>query len=180
MLDVALELPDREPLIQKHFFALLSSVWRSRKNDSCRRSSSQSGFNPLLLTSTANHFSQNSVRPPQGKLAFTNLSQCNKLVGAALSENSGAQTDNTVSISKQREEAPVPAEELDITLELQAAKDDNDISFPPLVHLKILDPDSSPSLKTLTPEHIRLKSSQYVAESRFRYRSLESGNILFY
>nr|GMD44637.1 protein PHOTOPERIOD-INDEPENDENT EARLY FLOWERING 1 isoform X1 [Ipomoea batatas] len=175
LLDVALELPDREPLIQKHFFALLSSVWRSRKNDSCRRSSSQSGFNPLLLTSTANHFSQNSVRPPQGKLAFTNLSQCNKLVGAALSENSGAQTDNTVSISKQREEAPVPAEELDITLELQAAKDDNDISFPPLVHLKILDPDSSPSLKTRTPEHICLKFSQYVAESRFR----ETSNTCF-
>ncbi|XP_031103378.1 protein PHOTOPERIOD-INDEPENDENT EARLY FLOWERING 1 isoform X1 [Ipomoea triloba] len=175
LLDVALELPDREPLIQKHFFALLSSVWRSRKNDSCRRSSSQSGFNPLLLTSTANHFSQNSVRPPQGKLAFTNLSQCNKLVGAALSENSGAQTDNSVSISKQREEAPVPAEELDITLELQAAKDDNDISFPPLVHLKILDPDSSPSLKTRTPEHIHLKSSPYVAESRFR----ETSNTCF-
>ncbi|CAH9068505.1 unnamed protein product [Cuscuta epithymum] len=167
LLDVALELPDREPLIQRHFFALLSSAWRSRKSSTCIRSSSQSGFSPLILKSMVGHYySQNPIRP-QAKLAFTNLRQCSMLVGAALTENPCRQTDKAVSISKLKKEASVFSEErLDVTLELQAEKDD-DTSIPRLIRLEILGLDSPPS-KLHTAEDIYLKPSQHTAENRFR------------
>ncbi|VFQ59291.1 unnamed protein product [Cuscuta campestris] len=168
LLDVAVELPDREPLIQRHFYSLLSSAWRSRRSDAHSHCSSQSGFRPLMFTSITNHsYSQN---PTHAKLALTNLRQCSMLVRAALSNNPDGKTDSADAPSKSRtrDETHVPADErLDITLELHQAKIDRNISIPSLVHLEILGLDS-PSSKLQAAEDIHLKCFQHSAQNRFR------------
>lgn len=170
MLDIASEIPDHEPLVQKHFFALLSSVWKVRKSLTNTFSSSQNGFfrSGSLFTPITNRVSTNySMGPPVKR--FSNSSVCAKLVAVALTDQQSAQSDERVPICDQREEASFPAEHLDITLEFGAEKDDETIPLLDPVTVKILGP-RSPSFPRMTiAEHHHFKSSQIMAENRFWY-----------
>ncbi|KAK2993722.1 hypothetical protein RJ640_003721 [Escallonia rubra] len=175
LLDIASELPDHEPLVQKHFFALLFSVWRvASRHD---RRDTLSSFRSLyshngIFVSTVNHISGNSLREQSAKLKFTNLSQSSKLVAAALYDAQNTRQDDRASVFSQREKASADVVEvLGITLELPCERDDPINILPAVVNLSIRGPDQLPSENTPTRENHHFRSSQNMAENRFRTAS---------
>ncbi|KAL0404989.1 UNVERIFIED_CONTAM: protein PHOTOPERIOD-INDEPENDENT EARLY FLOWERING 1 [Sesamum radiatum] len=166
LLGIASELPDHELLLQKHFFAVLSAAWRdqSRSNHRNKALSSQNGFysSQKLSGSRINH--QNPMGKLLGKMEFTNLIQCGKLVAAALSGDSSCQSDDRLPVLNQ-DELLVARERLDLTLELQEECNEAS-SLPTVINVSILGPDP-PSLKMNAGEDRHFKSAQ----SQFRTAS---------
>lgn len=169
LVDVTSQLSDPEPLIQKHFFHLLSSVWRvsTCSNQRRRLLHSQNALysSGRLMTSAADHLSDTG---PSKKRAFNNLSFCSKLVASALCEDHRSQKDENASICS-KEEGSVVQEKLDITLEFPGNQYDITMPMPSIVPLSILGPDSAPSLNMKIQQENKLRSSQHLAENRFRY-----------
>lgn len=173
LLGIASELPDHEPLLQKHFSALLSAAWRDISRSSHRKHalSSRNGFYSFqkLFSTTFNH--QNTmVKLPQ-RLEFTNLHQCGNLVAAALSGDTARKIDARSSVFNQREEILVTKERLDVTLELQAERDEAS-TLPSIINLSILGPDPSPALKIYSGEERHLRPARSQVQSQFRYNLL--------
>ncbi|KAL0359443.1 UNVERIFIED_CONTAM: protein PHOTOPERIOD-INDEPENDENT EARLY FLOWERING 1 [Sesamum angustifolium] len=166
LLGIASELPDHELLLQKHFFAVLSAAWRDQSHSNHRNKalSSQNGFysSQKLSGSKINH--HNPMGKLSGKMEFTNLLQCGKLVAAALSGDSSCQSDDRLSVFNQ-DELLVTREQLDLTLELQEECNEAS-SLPPVINVSILGPDP-PSLKMNAGEDRHFKSAQ----SQFRTAS---------
>ncbi|XP_028053256.1 protein PHOTOPERIOD-INDEPENDENT EARLY FLOWERING 1 isoform X1 [Camellia sinensis] len=174
LLDVATELPDNESLLQKHFFALLGSFWRmtSRLDRRQSFSSSRNGFHTggSHSTSVVSQIGLNSTRWPSEKMKFTNLSQCSKLVAAALCDANSARQDG-VLILNPREETPAVVDQLEITLELQRERGDSMIPLPSVINLSICGPDPPAAASMPAGANQHLRSSQSMAESRFRTAS---------
>lgn len=172
LLNVAAEQEDNELLLQKHFTALLSSVWRMKSRMECRQnvSSSRNGLylGGRFFSSSVNQTSCKSMQEPARRVKFTNLGQSSKLLSAALHDANSGQQDYEVSNSDQREDGPVITEQLDLTLEFQRELVDSTISLPPCVNLSIYGSDPETSVSKSTEEDRHLKDSQ-VAENRFRY-----------
>lgn len=167
LVDVTSQLSDPEPLIQKHFFHLLSSVWRvsTRSNHRHRLLYSQNAlYSSGRLNSAVDHLSDTG---PSKKQAFDNLSFCSKLIASALCDDHRSQQDEKVSMCSQRE-APVVQEKLDITLEFPGNQYDITTPMPSIVPLSIFGPDSAPSLNMKIQQENQLRSSQHLAENRFR------------
>lgn len=174
LLDVATELPDNEPLLQKHFFAVLYSVWRMTSRFERRQSlsSSRNGFyyGGRHITSMVSQIDLNSTRESSEPMRFTNLTQCSNLVAAALCDADSARRDDGVSVLNQREEASGVADRLEITLELQRERGDSVIPLPSVINLSIFAPDPPrPSASMSANANQHLRSVQSLAESRFRY-----------
>ncbi|CAK9140298.1 unnamed protein product [Ilex paraguariensis] len=171
LLDVAAELPDHEPLVQKHFFALLSSVWRVKSCHERQKSllPSQNGIfsGGKAYNSTFNHISRN-IKGPSGKMRFTNVSLSSKLVVAALYDCHGVQQEDRVSVFNQREEAAANADQLEITLEPQGGREDPMILLPPVINVSICGLGPPPSANMPTGQNLWFKSSQNMAETRLR------------
>ncbi|GAY32612.1 hypothetical protein CUMW_003290 [Citrus unshiu] len=169
LLNVAAEQEDNELLLQKHFTALLSSVWRMKSRMGCRQNFSSSR-NGLYLGgsffSSVTQTSCKSTREPARRVKFTNLGQSSKLLSAALHDANSRQQDDKVSNFDRREDGPV-IEQLDLTLEFQRELVDSTISFPPRVNLSVYGSDLETSVNKSTRENHHLKDSQ-VAENRFR------------
>ncbi|KAK9276401.1 hypothetical protein L1049_005934 [Liquidambar formosana] len=169
LLDIATELPDRELLLQKHFTALLSSVWRMRSR---RQSiSSRNGLNSVgrLFGSTVNQISWSAMPEPPEKM--TNLGHGSRLLAAALHEANSRRLDDRVSLSDRREEASSIPEQLEITLEFPRERVDSMIPLPSVINLSIYGLDSPPSAHKPAGEDQLLKSSVNMAENRFRAAS---------
>ncbi|KAM7467771.1 hypothetical protein LguiB_015333 [Lonicera macranthoides] len=175
LLDVASELPDHEPLVQKHFFALLSLVWRAKTLNERKRSllsshnnhySYQRFFNP-----TANHVSHNTIAQPSVKMKFTNLRQSSKLVAAALYESHDTRLDERFSVYNQREEVSAVADHMVVTLELPRDTGDPTVQFPSVVNVSIRGADPSTSSNMPIKESHNFRSSLHTAENRFRAAS---------
>ncbi|KAF8411770.1 hypothetical protein HHK36_004329 [Tetracentron sinense] len=171
LLDVATELPDNDLLLQKHFTALLSSVWRVRSRFDRRRSlsSSPNGLysGGKFFRSTTNHIFRKSMREPSEKMNPAISGQSSKFVAAALHDANSKvskRQDDTVF----RPDASVMAEQLEITLEFQSDKGDSTISFPSVINLSICGSDPPPSANGSTGASLLLESSHYMAENRFR------------
>nr|ACJ61498.1 photoperiod independent early flowering protein [Glycine max] len=170
LLDVASEQVNRELLLQKHFFALLSSVWKVASHVDHRRNPSPSCnglyFDQSFYTSIGQP-SQNSLKKSSERMAFANLAPSKNLVAAALDDITTRQVNDKVILSNQGEDMPVSADQLDITLEF--AKEDSDVlsSFPSVINLSIHGTEPTPSLNKLTGED-DLKVGLFIAENRFR------------
>ncbi|GFY99811.1 SNF2 domain-containing protein [Actinidia rufa] len=175
LLDVATELPDSEALLQKHFFALLSSIWRMTSRLDRRQSlpSSRNGFyaGGRHYDSMVGQIDLNYTREPSEKMEFTNLSQCSKLVAAALCDANSVHRDDGFSALKQKEEASAVGDWLEITLELQRERDDSVIALPSVINLLISGKDTTPSASMPADVNQHLRSSQSMAENRFRMAS---------
>ncbi|CAI9765682.1 unnamed protein product [Fraxinus pennsylvanica] len=171
LLGLASEIPDHESLVQKHFFALLSSTWRVSSSHSHKLSTlfSQNGFysSGQLLAATVEHLSRKSLRKPSEKMRLTNLHQCGKLVAAALKGDYSTQNADGASIVNPEEEPLVVNEQLDITLELQGERD-KAMPLPSVMRLSINGPDPSPSFKGYAGKDHHFKSSHHIVENRFR------------
>lgn len=172
-MDVATELPDNEPLLQKHFFAVLYSVWRmtSRLERRQSLSSSRNGFyyGGRHISSMVGQIDLNSTRESSEPMRFTNLSQCSNLVAAALCDADSVRGDGRVSVLNKREEASGVVDQLEITLELQREGGDSMIPLPSVVNLSIVAPDPRPSASVSENANQHLKSFESMAHSRFRY-----------
>ncbi|KAF9690190.1 hypothetical protein SADUNF_Sadunf01G0169900 [Salix dunnii] len=172
LLNVVAEQPDHEFLLQKHFTALLSSVWRVKscvENQQNLPSSRNALYNSgRVFNSSVNLLPWNSSRESAKRMKFTNLSQSSKLLAAALHDASSRRPDERVSNSKLNEEAPAIGEKLEITLEFPKEENDCLIQFPPVISLSI--PDSAPwmsvSKDRVATHHLRASTS--LAENRFR------------
>lgn len=161
LLDVAAEQPDRELLLQKHFTALLSSVWKVKSRveltPSC--SSSRNGLYRSLTWK--------SMQEPPEKLKFTNLGESSRMLKFALSDVS--LSEDTVSPSNQVCETSSVTEQLEINLEFQKELEDSMVPLPSFISLSISGADPPPSVSKASGEDHHFKASQNVAENRFRY-----------
>ncbi|XWS57208.1 hypothetical protein CRYUN_Cryun09bG0154400 [Craigia yunnanensis] len=173
LLNFAAEQPDPELLLQKHFTALLSSVWRttgrcrpeSRQNVSSSRNGVRLGGR--FLSPFLSHKPQDSAKEPAQRMKFTNLWECSKLLSAALHDGRNRQQSDTVFFP-DREDSPVIAESLEITLEIQRESGDSMIPFPPIINLSIYGSNTVTSINKTSGEDLHLKASKLVAENRLR------------
>lgn len=169
LLDVAMELPDNELLLQKHFTALLSSVWRvtSRVNGQENLSSPRNGlyFSRSILDSAINHSSWNSIPEAARKVKMTNLILSRKLMADAL--DAVGHQNEIVCPSDQGDEVSAIEEGLELTLEFQQEKEDLTIPLPSFLKLVISGSVPSTSASNSTGDKF-LKSSGNMAECRFR------------
>ncbi|KAL1533985.1 Pharynx and intestine in excess protein 1 [Salvia divinorum] len=171
LLGITSELPDHEPLLQKHFFSVLSTAWRNI---------SRSGYsgNALLFQNRlyssqklyASASSKNSSGKSPDRLGFSNLHQCGKLVATALNRSLSLQTDDRLTIINHRDDTPVEKERLDLTLELEADRVEV-LPLPSVVNVSILGADPSASFKGHAGEDQQFKSSRGTVESQFRTAS---------
>ncbi|GAV63949.1 SNF2_N domain-containing protein/Helicase_C domain-containing protein/HSA domain-containing protein [Cephalotus follicularis] len=177
LLNVAAEQPDNELLLQKHFTALLSSVWRSRsRNDRCQDlSSTRNGlsFGGKSLNSV-HHPSRKFMKEPAQRMEFTNLGQSWKLLEVALRDANSKQQGDKDSFSESSEDIGFSAEQLDLTLEFPMEKDDSMIPMPPIINLSIYGSDPPTFMnKAIGEEHLKASQFQYLAENRFRAAARE-------
>ncbi|XP_011046132.1 PREDICTED: protein PHOTOPERIOD-INDEPENDENT EARLY FLOWERING 1-like isoform X3 [Populus euphratica] len=182
LLNVVAEQPDHELLLQKHFTALLSSVWRvkSRVENQQNMPSSRNALydSGRVFNSSVNPLPWNSLRESGKRMKFTNLGQGTKLLAAALHDASSRRPGDRVSNSNVNEEAPAIGEKLEITLEFQKEENDYLVPFPPLISLSI--PGSAPWMsvnKDRAAAH-HLRASTSIAENRFRDAARASSSVL--
>ncbi|KAJ6947660.1 hypothetical protein NC651_002130 [Populus alba x Populus x berolinensis] len=182
LLNVVAEQPDHELLLQKHFTALLSSVWRVKshvENQQNMPSSRNALYNSgRVFNSPVNPLPWNSLRESAKRMKFTNLGQSTKLLAAALHDASSRRPGDRVSNSNVNEEAPAIGEKLEITLEFQKEENDYLIPFPPVLSLSI--PGSAPwttvNKDRAAAHHLRASTS--IAENRFRDAARDSSSVL--
>eukprot|EP00257_Ricinus_communis_P018634 XP_015577402.1 protein PHOTOPERIOD-INDEPENDENT EARLY FLOWERING 1 isoform X1 [Ricinus communis] len=182
LLNFATEQPDHELLLQKHFTALLSSVWRmtSRTDRQPHFSSSRNGlYFGGRLFSSFNQISLNSMKEPAKRMRITNLSESSRLLASALHEANSRPMDDTVSILNRMENVPSTSEQLEITLEFEKEETDSLVPLPPVINLSIPLSDSQRFITKDVGEENRIKASMNVAESRFRdaARACDEGGL---
>ncbi|WCJ28793.1 SNF2 domain-containing protein / helicase domain-containing protein [Euphorbia peplus] len=172
LLTVASELPDNELLLQRHFTALLSSVWRttSRVNLQHNLLSSRPGldFGGGRMFSYFNRISWNSVKEPAKGMNFTNSAQSSRLLAVAFNEVNSRPIDDTASTSYRMEDVPRVPERLKVTLEFKKEESDCLISLPPIIDLSIPISESQNFVNKDLGGENHLRASISVAESRFR------------
>ncbi|XP_012080821.1 protein PHOTOPERIOD-INDEPENDENT EARLY FLOWERING 1 isoform X2 [Jatropha curcas] len=170
LLNVAMEQPDTELLLQKHFTALLSSVWRttSRSDRQQNLSSSRNGlYSGRRRFSAFNQISWNSMEEPAKRMKFNNVAQGGKLLAAALHESHCRSMDEAISSPNQMEDVSSVSEQVEVTLEFGKEEDDTLIPLPRVINLSIPISGSQSFInKDVRGEH-HLKASTIVAESRF-------------
>lgn len=171
LLNVASEQANRELLLQKHFFALLSSAWKVASHVD-RRQNPTPTCNGLYiidqsLFTSMGQPSQNSLKKSSERVPFTNLVQSKKLVAAALDDSTTGQVNDRVILPNQGEGLPMSADKLDITLEFPKEESDVLALFPSVINLSIHGTDPTPSLSKQTGDGF--KTCLFMAENRFRY-----------
>ncbi|XP_058771334.1 protein PHOTOPERIOD-INDEPENDENT EARLY FLOWERING 1 isoform X2 [Vicia villosa] len=169
LLDVASEQANRELLLQKHFFALLSAARKVASHVDRRQNphATSNGlyFDQTFFTSIGQH-SQYPLNKPSERTTFANSAQSKKLLAAALEDMSRPENDKTF-LSNQGEGMPVSADQVDITLEFPKEESDSLSSFPSVIKLSIKGDEAPPSLNKHTRDD-HLKNCFSAAENRFR------------
>ncbi|CAN0906609.1 Protein PHOTOPERIOD-INDEPENDENT EARLY FLOWERING 1 [Linum grandiflorum] len=153
LLNVAAEQPDHELLLQRHFTALLSSVWKA----ACHNSS----YFGEKSISCVSRTSQRSAK----RLRLTNLKHSGKLVAAALRDVSSRRTDDAISVSIEKERVGA-TDRMEVTLEFHGESNGESV-FPPLVSLSIPGSDGQTCMMKEAVE-VHLRSTTVLAETRYR------------
>lgn len=166
LLDATAEVPDNELLLQKHFTAILTSVWRLQFRSERRRclfsmrnglnSSSNSGFSVSDKAST---------RSKELEKHLTVFPQNRKLVAQALEGTSNEQVEEP---SVGLLEVGLESEPSEITLEFPDACNEVGESMPSLVNLTVHDMNLNPPLDKSCEEGLQPELSCKLAENRFR------------
>ncbi|XP_020576990.1 protein PHOTOPERIOD-INDEPENDENT EARLY FLOWERING 1 isoform X2 [Phalaenopsis equestris] len=113
LLNVTSDLPDNELILQKHFVAILSSVWR----ETCRHERSQT----MLSSRTGYHLKLSTYSPiKKPGMDLANLRHSKKLVMAALNDVNVRHHEQVEVLPMQ--EAPILLDKLELTLDLSSAK----------------------------------------------------------
>ncbi|XP_010673306.2 protein PHOTOPERIOD-INDEPENDENT EARLY FLOWERING 1 isoform X3 [Beta vulgaris subsp. vulgaris] len=175
LLDAAMEQPDRELLLQRHFTALLTTVWRMTSSLDQQRSRSipHNNLYPSirLFGTSVNPNAQNSTTGlPKKKF---DLGQCGKLISVALHDAESVGWNEKASLSSPMEEDPTSIEKLDVTVEFRreiCETSDPIGGFPSMISLSVSGLDPLPPVR-IPSEESQFRSTQQVAESRFRFSS---------
>ncbi|CAI0375698.1 unnamed protein product, partial [Linum tenue] len=157
LLSFAAEQPDHELLLQRHFTALLSTVWKMTYHNSTYFGGKSS--------SSISRPSQGSMKGPCKRMRLTNFGHSGKLVAAALRDVNYKRTDDGVSLSVAKEHVPT-TERLEITLEFQV-ENNHEFAFPPLVNVSIPGSDGQTSIIKEAGE-VHLKNTAIMTETRYR------------
>ncbi|KAL9265330.1 PHOTOPERIOD-INDEPENDENT EARLY FLOWERING 1-like protein [Drosera capensis] len=169
LLDVAIELPDRELLLQKHFTALLSSAWRVQQRNALVSRGDGIGANGQFGTML--YPTKNGAGGKPEKFKFTNLHNCRKSLRAALDDADSERSRGLATMSIQKIMATPTVEWLDLTLEVGEGTDG--ITLPSTITLSIPGSVSSPPV-SLPSEENQLRHTQQVAENSFRVATAAS------
>lgn len=160
LVNVTSELPNNELLLQKHFMAVISSVWRSK----CRR-------DPCCFTNTYSSALQmfSPVKKPgrsSGNWPMVNFRPSFNLVRKALAD---AQAKSTLMV------IPPPSRNQEyrrnyLELELDFLKDQHvyDEDFPSVVNVSILEPEPSKQAPDSVEQSLLSGLSCRQAENRLR------------
>ncbi|KAF3442635.1 hypothetical protein FNV43_RR16551 [Rhamnella rubrinervis] len=171
LLDVAAEQPDGELLLQKHFTALLTSIWKmtSRIDSRQNHASSRNGFSfgGRFFTS-ANQNPLISMKEPAKRLNFINLGHVRRFLASALHDASSTRQDDRVHQCNRGENNLAKAEQLELTLEFQREMDDSLDPMPSVLNLSVIGSDSLQSTSKDVEKDHHLRSSCDVSENRFR------------
>ncbi|MED6170311.1 Pharynx and intestine in excess protein 1, variant 2 [Stylosanthes scabra] len=173
LLDVASEQPNRELLLQKHFYALLSSVWKLKSHVDWRQNPSATSnglcFDKGFFGSIGQN-SQNSLKKSSERITYGNLVQCKKLVASALDDTRVTQESDQTLLSNRSEDIPmqVSTDQMDITLEFQKEESDALPSFPSVINLSIQGTEPLPSVDKQTGEDDHFRAFTSISENRFR------------
>lgn len=171
LLAAVSELPDNELLLQRHFTALLSSVWRATKSVDCSHrfmpSKNSLYSNGRLFGYRLHRVLQSSTRDSPRRLRMTNLAQSRTFLSAALHDAIDKKQDEVVSLSDNEEDAPHVEEGLQLTLEIQREQEDALVPLPSFFTISIPGEYHPPEGRDTRKNC--LKSMKHGAESRFRY-----------
>lgn len=157
------ELPNNELLLQKHFFAILSSVWRAK----CRLELHQSI--PCLrsdLYSCRLLSDPNKSTRLTENVTPTNTRPNSRLVMIALSDVSTQRQEEPVVLSSKLE---AHINQLELTLEFPMENSDNDSAFPPSVSISVSGQEQLQQAEEPVGQCLLASSSCRIAENRFRY-----------
>ncbi|XP_043719570.1 protein PHOTOPERIOD-INDEPENDENT EARLY FLOWERING 1 isoform X2 [Telopea speciosissima] len=176
LLEVASEMADNELILQKHFTAVLSSVWRARTRSDRRQSLSSSSRNGLyfggkFFTSATNQITGISTKEPLEKMNLAILGQSSKLVADALQDANMKGQEDTILPSEQGKEASATTEQLEITLEFQNSNGDPGLPLPSVTTLFICGTDPAPLADEQAEGSLLASSSCNIAEHRYRVAS---------
>ncbi|XP_042513855.1 protein PHOTOPERIOD-INDEPENDENT EARLY FLOWERING 1 isoform X3 [Macadamia integrifolia] len=176
LLDVASEMADNELILQKHFTAVLSSVWRARIRSDRRQSLSSFSRNGLyfggkFLTSATNQITGISTREPLEKMNLAILGPSSKLVAAALQDADMKEQEDTILPSEQGKGASAMTEQLEITLEFQNNTGDPELPLPSVTTLFVCRADPAPLADEQAEGSLLAASSCNIAEHRYRLAS---------
>ncbi|XP_012570467.1 protein PHOTOPERIOD-INDEPENDENT EARLY FLOWERING 1 isoform X2 [Cicer arietinum] len=173
LLDVASEQANRELLLQKHFYALLSSA-RKMASHVDRRQNPYATCNGLyfdqsFFASIGQH-SQNPLNKPSERMTFANSAQSKKLLAAALDDTRISRLENDqIFLSSQGDDTAVSEDQVDIiTLEFPGEESDSLSPFPSVINLSIKGTEAPPSLNKHTSDDHLTTCFSPAAEDRFR------------
>lgn len=160
------ELPDNELLLQKHFIAVLSSVWRARcRVERCpSMPSSRHGFYSSRLDSDSS--GKNSGRLTE-KMKLANLRQSSELVMTAISDSYSECQEGPVVPSSQPEACSM-VDQLDLTLNFPIDKVNLDAAFPSTIAVSIRGPEPQQEDNEPHERFLLAESSCRTAENRLR------------
>ncbi|EMS48095.1 Helicase domino [Triticum urartu] len=155
LLNVISEIPNNELLLQKHFMAILSSVWRSKCAHESRR-----------VTSVCSSATHNPVRLSEN-WSMTNDKPSFNLVRTALADAQAQCPRVAIPTSNQEPRR----RHLDLVLDFRTDRHAYQADFPSVVNVSILEPD--PIRRTVVPVEQSLLSGlpHRHAENRFRIAS---------
>ncbi|XP_073107085.1 protein PHOTOPERIOD-INDEPENDENT EARLY FLOWERING 1 isoform X5 [Elaeis guineensis] len=166
LVNVTSELPDNELLLQKHFIAILSSVWRARcRVERCQStpSSRQSFYSSRLISDSSG---KNSRRPTE-KMKLANLRQSSKLVMTAIADAYREHQEEPVGLPSQPEACSI-VDQLDLTLNFAIDQVNQDTAFPSSITVSIRGPEPRQEDNVPLERFLLAESSCRTAENRFR------------
>lgn len=170
LLNVAIEQPDTEFHLQKHFIAILSSIWKAKycvghcqSTLSCRN-----GFYTSNLSSYS--LGKQSARLTES-LDLRALRQSSKLVLAALLSDGGEKRQEEPCRVPMQLVPQLPDDQVDLTLDFLVDEGGYETAFPSSITVSMHEPESQVQANE-SPQAILLdKSSCRIAEDRFRLAS---------
>ncbi|KQK08524.1 protein PHOTOPERIOD-INDEPENDENT EARLY FLOWERING 1 isoform X1 [Brachypodium distachyon] len=154
LLNVISEIPNNELLLQKHFVAILSSVWRSK----CDRE-------PCRVTSTCSSAPHQPVRLSEN-WSMTNCRPTSNLLKTALADTQ-AQCPRAVIPRNQESRRNY----LELVLDFHTDQHVYDTDFPSVVNVSILEPEPVKRAVVLVDQSLLSGLSHRNDENRFRIPS---------
>ncbi|KAJ3680699.1 hypothetical protein LUZ60_016977 [Juncus effusus] len=164
LLNITSNLPDNELLLQRHFMAILSSVWRSRchhhdppHQQTLNLVPSSSRSNNLTLNKTPQRNNYNLVM--KALLSVNNSDRADRLA----QEQQLALSNNNDNIKRER---------MDLVLGFVKENEESEGEFPTAVSVSIFcEPKSFDEVAPPGPSDLTQQFSRRVSETRFRVAS---------
>ncbi|XP_073007185.1 protein PHOTOPERIOD-INDEPENDENT EARLY FLOWERING 1 isoform X1 [Typha latifolia] len=170
LLNVTSELPDNELLLQKHFVAILSSVWRAK----CSFEHRQTMLCPQSDVHSFGLLSNSSGKKFSRLTKYMNLTNCresSKLVMTALADAYREKQKESVFLPSQLESRTEVTEQVDVTVEFPEEQADYDNAFPSSISVSVHVMEALHLASEPVGQVLQAESSCRIAENRFRMAS---------